>query len=150
VRTFDAAAFRQAAAMMDQMNAGRLAALSPRERARSLCTQAKGYLERGLLLEAERLYHAAVAADGSSAEAHAGLAEVRERIGDADAARIEAHTALELGPSVDAYLVLAKLDLAAGSLREANAEAGNALKLDSANPAAQELLREILAKMGQR
>ena len=150
VRTFDAAAFRQAAAMMDQMNAGRLAALSPRERARSLCTQAKGYLERGLLLEAERLYHAAVAADGSSAEAHAGLAEVRERIGDADAARIEAHTALELGPSVDAYLVLAKLDLAAGSLREANTEAGNALKLDPANPAAQELLREILAKIGQK
>jgi tetratricopeptide (TPR) repeat protein len=150
VRTFDAAAFKQAAAMLDEMNAGRLAALTPRERARTLCAQAKSYLERGLLLEAERLYYAAVAADGSSAEAHAGLAEVRERSGDADAARKEAHAALELGPSADAYLVLAQLDLAAGSLREADTEAGNALKLDPASPAAKELLRQILAKMGQR
>ena len=150
VRTFDAAAFRQAAAMLDEMNAGRLAALTPRERARTLCAQAKSYLDRGLLLEAERLYQAAVAADGNSAEAHAGLAEVRERSGDGDAARKEAHAALELGPSADAYLVLAQLDFAAGSLREADAEAGNALKLDPANPAAQELLRQILAKMGQR
>jgi tetratricopeptide (TPR) repeat protein len=150
VRTFDAAAFRQAAAMLDEVNTGQLAALAPRERARTLCAQAKTYLDRGLLLEAERLYQAAVAADGNSAEAHAGLAEVRERSGDADAARKEAHAALELGPSADAYLVLAQLDLVAGSLREANTEAGNALKLEPANPVAKELLRQILAKMGQR
>ena len=43
VRRFDAAAFRQAAAMLDEMNAGRLAALTPRDRARALCTQAKGF-----------------------------------------------------------------------------------------------------------
>ena len=65
VRTFDAAAFRQAAAMLDEMNAGRLAALTPRERAQTLCAQAKGFLDRGLLLEAERLYQDAVAADGN-------------------------------------------------------------------------------------
>jgi tetratricopeptide (TPR) repeat protein len=98
VRTFDAAAFRQAAAMMDTMNAGRLAALAPRERARTLCTQAKSYLDRGLLLEAERLYQSAAVADGTSAEAHAGLAEVRERSGNAEGARTEAHAALELDP----------------------------------------------------
>jgi tetratricopeptide (TPR) repeat protein len=86
VRTFDESAFRQAAAMLDQMNAGRLASLRPRDRAQTLCTQAKGFLDRGLLLEAERLYQDAVAADGTqSAQAHAGLAEVRERSGDADA-----------------------------------------------------------------
>jgi tetratricopeptide (TPR) repeat protein len=150
VRTFDAAAFRQAAAMLDEMNAGRLAALTPRERTRTLCAQAKNYLDRGLLLEAERLYQAAAATDGNSAQAHAGLAEVRERSGDSDGARKEAHAALEMGPSADAYLVLAQLDFAAGSLREANAEAENALKVDPANPAAQELLRQILAKMVQK
>ena len=47
--------------MLDQMNAGRLAALPPQDRAQSLCAQAKGYLDRGLLLEAERLYQDAVA-----------------------------------------------------------------------------------------
>ena len=150
VRTFDAAAFRQAAAMLDEMNAKRLATLTPRERAQTLSAQAKSYLDRGLLLEAERLYYSAVAADGDSAEAHAGLAEVRERSGDADGARKEAHTALELGPSANAYLVLAQLDLAAGSLREAHAEAENALKTEPANRTAQELLRQILAKMGQK
>jgi tetratricopeptide (TPR) repeat protein/TolB-like protein len=150
VRTFDAAAFRQAAAVLDEMNAGRLAALTPRERARALCTQAKGFLDRGLLLEAERLYQDAVAADGKSAQAHAGLAEVRERSGDGEAARKEAHEALELGPSADAYLVLAKVDLAAGSLAQANTEAGDALKLEPANRAAQELMREIEAKSGKR
>jgi len=149
VRTFDEAAFRQAAAMLDQMNAGRLTALTPRERAQRLCTQAKSFLDRGLLLEAERLYQDAVVADGTSAQAHAGLAQVRERSGDANAARTEAHAALELGPSVDAYLVLAQLDLTTGSLSEAETEAGDALRLEPSNRAAQELMRQIEAKRGR-
>ncbi len=146
VRRFDETAFRQAAAMLDQVNAGRLAALTPRDQAQTLCTQAKGFLDRGLLLEAERLYKDAVAADATSAEAHAGLAEVRERSGDSDGARKEAHEALELGPSAGAYLVLAQLDLEAGALEEADTEAGNALKLDPANRAAQDLMQQIAAK----
>ncbi len=149
VRTFDESAFRQAAAMLDQMNAGRLAALTPRERAQTLCAQAKGFLDRGLLLEAERLYNDAVAADGASAQAHGGLAEVRERSGDSDAARKEAHVALELGPSADAYYVLAQLDLAAGSLHDADNEIGESLKLDPANRAAQDLMRQIEARLGR-
>ena len=149
VRTFDEAAFRQAAAMLDQMNAGRLTELTPRERAQRLCTQAKSFLDRGLLLEAERLYQDAAAADNASAQAHAGLAQVRQRSGDADAARKEAHAALELGPSADAYLVLAQLDFKAGSLDQAETEAGDALKLDPANRAAQELMRQIEAKRGR-
>jgi tetratricopeptide (TPR) repeat protein len=149
VRTFDESAFRQAAAMLDQMNAGRLASLTSRERAQTLCTQAKSFLDRGLLLEAERLYQDAVAADNASAQAHAGLAQVRERSGDADAARKEAHESLELGPSVDAYLVLAQLDLTAGSLNEAETEAGDAIKLDPANRAAQDVMRQIEAKRGR-
>ncbi len=149
VRTFDETAFRQAAAMLDEVNAGRLAALTPRDRAQRLCTQAKGFLDRGLLLEAERLYQDAVAADGASAQAHAGLAEVRQRSGDADAARREAQEALALGPSADAYLVLAQLDFTAGSLDTANTEAGDALKLEPANRAAQDLKRKIEAKTGR-
>jgi tetratricopeptide (TPR) repeat protein len=149
VRTFDESAFRQAAAMLDQMNAGRLASLTPRERAKTLCTQAKSFLDRGLLPEAERLYQDAVATDNASAQAHAGLAQVRERSGDADEARKEAHESLELGPSADAYLVLAQLDLTAGSLVEANTETGDVLKLDPANRAAQDLMRQIEAKMGR-
>ncbi|MGB7265184.1 MAG: tetratricopeptide repeat protein [Terracidiphilus sp.] len=150
VRTFDAAAFKQAAAMLDQMNQERLATLTPREQARTLCTQAKTFLDRGLLLEAERLYRAALDADATSPDAHAGLARVSERSGDIDTARKEAHDALELRPSADAYLVLAQLDFKAGSLDAANHEAEEALRLEPANPAAQELMRQIVAKTGKR
>jgi len=96
--------------MMDQMGAARLAALPPLERAQMLSAQAHEYLDHGLLLEAERLYQAAVAADAKIAAAHAGLAEISERTGDAQAARKEAVTSLKLMPSVEAYLVLARLD----------------------------------------
>ena len=148
VRTFDANAFRQAAAMLDQVDATRLAALTPHEQALKLCEQAGGYLRRGLLLEAERLYQSAVSLDGTVAEAHAGMAEVRERVGDNNAARKEAQRALELAPSADAYLVLGRLDLAENHLAEARSEAENALKLSPASPAAQELMRQVAARDG--
>ncbi|HEV2446006.1 MAG TPA: tetratricopeptide repeat protein, partial [Candidatus Sulfopaludibacter sp.] len=82
VRSFDATAFRQAAQMVDQMEAARLAALSPEERAQKFAAQAKSYLNRGLLLEAERMYQSAATADPKLATARAGLAEVKERAGD--------------------------------------------------------------------
>jgi tetratricopeptide (TPR) repeat protein len=147
-RNFDAVAFRQAALMLDQMDASRLAALTPLMRAQKLVAQAKDYLDRGLLLEAERLYQSAVAVDGRVAEAHAGLAEVRERTGDSEGARKEARAALELAPSADAYLVLARLDLAASHLDEADKEVGEALALNPASCTAQELRRQIDAREG--
>jgi tetratricopeptide (TPR) repeat protein len=149
-RRFDAAAFRQAAQMMDEVEASRLEALPPRQRAEKLAAQAKDYLDRGLLLEAERLYLSAVAADGRVAEAHAGLAEVRERTGDTAAARKEAVTSLELLPTVDAYLVMVRLDLAAYHLDQAKQEVDAALKLDPRSRAAQDLERQIEAKEVQK
>jgi tetratricopeptide (TPR) repeat protein len=79
-----------------------------------------------------------------------GLAEVRERTGNPDAARKEAHAALELSPSADAYLVLGRLDFAGGHLSEANQEAGEALKLDATSSAALDLRRQIAAREGQK
>ena len=148
VRSFDAAAFRQAAQVLDQMDAARMAALSPQERAQKLCAQARGYLDDGLLLEAERLYQSAAAADPQSAEADVGLARVRQRSGDLDGARREAQAALQLGPSVDAHVLLAQLDLAANHLKEAEDEARSALKIEPANTGAQEILRQIVARTG--
>jgi tetratricopeptide (TPR) repeat protein len=148
-RNFDEVAFRQAAQMLDQMNDARTAQLSPRDCALRLAARAQDYLNRGLLLEAERLYLSAQAADNSVAQAHAGLAQVREQTGDTEAARSEATRAIHLQPSAPAYLVLGRLDLAAGNLTKATAEAGQALKLDPANQPAQELLRQILTRNGQ-
>ncbi|MGA9584221.1 MAG: tetratricopeptide repeat protein, partial [Terracidiphilus sp.] len=150
VRTFDAGAFKQAALMMDQMEATRLAALSPHDRAVKLTAQAKDYFNRGLLLEAERLYQQAEADDTSLAEAHAGLAAVRERTGDVTAARKEANAALNLSPSLDAYLVLGRLDMAANHMDDATRDVNEALKLDPASATAKELDREIEARSGKK
>jgi tetratricopeptide (TPR) repeat protein len=149
-RNFDAVAFHQAALMLDQVDESRLAALTPLKRAEMLAGLAKDYLDRGLLLEAERLYQSAVAADPKLAAAHAGLAEVRERTGDAEAARKEARTSLELMPSVEAYLVMGRLDLAAGHMEQASYDAGEALKLAPTNRAAEELWRQIETREGQK
>jgi tetratricopeptide (TPR) repeat protein len=150
VRSFDAVAFRQAAQMIDQVEASRLAALGPHERAVRLAAQARDFLDRGLLLEAERGFQSAIAADSKVAEAHEGLAELRERTGDSAAARKEASTALELLPSARAYLVLARLDLAAGHVEQAAGEADAALGIDPKSPEAMAVRKQIEARTGQK
>jgi tetratricopeptide (TPR) repeat protein len=147
-RTFDEVAFRQAALMLDQINSARRSALPPRERVQDLTGQAHEYLGHGLLLEAERLYLAALAIDPKAVMAHAGLAEIRERTGDTKAARKEAVTSLELLPSVDAYLVLVRLDLAVNHLEEAKQNVEAALRIDPQSKPALELRRQIAVKGG--
>lgn len=150
IRTFDAGAFKQAAQVMDSMEAARLAALPAHARAVKLAGRAKEYFNRGLLLEAERLYQSAAADDNRLAEAHAGLAAVRERTGDAASARKEANEALQISPSADAYLVLGRLDISANHMDDASREIGEALKLDPASRAAQELNRQIESRTGKK
>ena len=74
---------------------------------------------------------------------------MRERTGDATAARNEANAALKISPSLDAYLVLGRLDLAANHVDDAGREVGEALKLDPASRTAQELNRQIEARKKQ-
>jgi tetratricopeptide (TPR) repeat protein len=149
-RNFDAVAFRQAAQMLDQVDDARMTALSPELRAQKLADQAKDYLDRGLLLEAERLYQTALASNDRVPAVHTGLAEVRERTGDMENARKEARTSLELMPSVEAYLVMGRLDLAAGHLDEASYHVEQALKMDAGNRAAQELQQQVEARREQK
>ena len=103
------------------------------QRAAELVKDGDQFFQRGLVLEAEREYREALAADTSSAQAHAGLAAVRERDGDADAARQEAQASIELRPNVPAYLVLARLDMQANQLGAAAGDVSEALKVDPAN-----------------
>jgi len=78
------------------------------------------------------------------------LAAVRERTGDVAAARKEANAALQLSPSLDAYLVLGRLDMAANHMDDASKDVGEALKLDPRSVAAKELDREIEARSGKK
>ena len=132
-RGYSEAGFRQAAFELEQVQQMQLASMAPNLRAAALVKDGDQFFQRGLVLEAEREYREALAADGSSALAHAGLAAVRERDADPDAARKEAHASIDLRPNVPAYLVLARLDLQANQLSAAAGDVSDALKVDPAN-----------------
>jgi len=142
-RTFNDASFRQAAFAIEQMQSLRLEAMPPAAHAAELTHEGERYLSEGLLLEAEREFQAALALDNQNAAAHAGLAEVRERDGDDQAARREAEASIKLKPSSPAYLVLAQIDLAESQTGAAATEVQQALTLDPANATARSLKQTI-------
>jgi Flp pilus assembly protein TadD/TolB-like protein len=147
-RTYSEASFRQAAFQLDQMRAMRMATLLPAEQAAQYTQLGQDYLAQGLIPEAEQEFQAAIAADSTSAGAHAGLAQVRERSGNADDARQEATTSIKLHPNVIAYLVLARIELQAKHMPESAIEVSKALQLEPGNTAAQGL-RQALQARGQ-
>lgn len=145
-RSFNEAAFRQAALEMEQLQAQSLAHLPPAEHAANLTQEGTRFLYQGLILEAEREFQAALALDGGSAAAHAGLAAVRERDGDAANAREEAERSLALQPNITAYLVLSRLDMAANQLPEAADNVSHALALEPRNAEAAQLRQQLQAR----
>jgi tetratricopeptide (TPR) repeat protein len=147
-RTYSEASFRQAAFQLDQMRAARMATLPPAEQAAQYTQLGRDYLAQGLIPEAEQEFQAAIAADASSADAHAGLAQVRERSGSAADARTEAQASLHLHPNVPAYLVLARLDLQANQTDSSASNVSKALQLDPKDSAAQGM-RQALQTRGQ-
>jgi tetratricopeptide (TPR) repeat protein len=146
-RSYSEAGFRQAAFEMEQVEEMRLASLPPPERAAALVRDGDQFFQRGLVLEAEREYREALSADALSALAHAGLAGVKERDGEADAARLEAHESIELKANVPAYLVLARLDLQANQLNAADGDVNEALKLDPESASAKGM-KQALERRG--
>ncbi|WP_348268562.1 tetratricopeptide repeat protein [Edaphobacter paludis] len=148
-RTYSEASFRQAAFQLDQMRAMRLADLPPAKQAAEYSQSGNDYLAQGLIPEAEQEFEAAITADPSSADAHTGLAQVREHTGNIDDARNEAQTSLKLHPSVAAYLVLAKIELQAKQMEASASDVSNALKINPKDPSALAMRQALLAR-GQR
>jgi tetratricopeptide (TPR) repeat protein len=147
-RTYSEASFRQAAFQLDQMRAIRMASLPPKEQAAQYTQLGHDYLGEGLVPEAEQEFQAAIAADASSADAHAGLAQVREHSGSAAEARAEAEKSLNLHPNITAYLVLARLDLQANNTAASAVNVSKALQLDPKDSSAQGM-RQALQARGQ-
>ncbi|MGH9587237.1 MAG: tetratricopeptide repeat protein [Acidobacteriaceae bacterium] len=145
-RNYNETEFRQAAFEMEQLQTVRLAALPPGERAEKLVKDGDQFLNRGLILEAEREYQAALKANPTSAAAHAGLAQVREHSLDQQAARAEAQQSLRLAANVPAYLVLARIDLKSNQLPAAATEVSAALRMDPGNAGAQDIKKALEAK----
>ena len=148
-RSYNEASFRQAAFEIEQLQSMKLAAMPPHDRANTLTADGMRYLNRGLVLEAEREFQTALQADPGNAGARAGLAQVRERSGDTESARQQARQSLQLQQNVPAYLVLARLDLQANQLAPAASEVAQALRLEPKNPAALGM-RQALESRGQQ
>jgi tetratricopeptide (TPR) repeat protein len=147
-RNYSETGFRQAAFLLDQVNAARLAMLPPEKRAAEYTQMGREYLSEGLLPEAETQFQDALEASPNSADAHAGMAQLREASGDAAKARDEAKTSLIMKPNVAALLVLARLDLADKQPGASAEDVSRALKIEPTNAAAI-ALKLVLQERGQ-
>ena len=147
-RNYSETGFRQAAFQLDQVRAMRLATLPAAERATEYAQLGREYLSEGLLPEAETQFQAALQASPNSADAHAGMAQLRETSGDPNGARDEAKTSLIMKPNVAALLVLARVDLADKKLSASSEEISEALRIDPKNPDAI-ALKLVVQQRGQ-
>jgi Tfp pilus assembly protein PilF/TolB-like protein len=132
-RNYSETGFRQVAFQLDQMRAIRLAMLPADQRATEYTQLGREYLSEGLLPEAETQFQDALQASPNSADAHAGMAQLREASGDPVKARDEAKTSMIMKPNTAALLVLARLDLADKQLAACAQDLSQALKLDPKN-----------------
>ncbi len=132
-RSYSETGFRQAAFQLDQVRAVRMAMLPADQRATEYTQLGREYLSEGLLPEAETQFQDALQANPNSADAHAGMAQLREASGDAAGARDEAKTSMIMKPNVAALLVLARLDLASKQLAASAQDISQALKIDPKN-----------------
>jgi len=144
-RNYDESSFRQLAAEIENATEARLQKTDPPGRAAYRVERGREFLDQGLVGEAEKQFREAVIIDPTNAAAHAGLARVLESTNDAAGARNEAQGSLRLAPSAEAYLILARLDLADNNTIAAQQDVQRALALDPANAAAVALQHDIAA-----
>jgi tetratricopeptide (TPR) repeat protein len=144
-RNYDEASFRQLAQEIEATNEARLQKSDPAKHAAFHVARGQELLAEGVLGQAEREFREAVILNSGNAAAHAGLARVLEQNQDPAAARNEARASLRLGPSPEAYLVLARLDLAENNGEGAKQNVERALAMDPANAAAAALKHDMAA-----
>ncbi|HEY6271026.1 MAG TPA: tetratricopeptide repeat protein [Terriglobales bacterium] len=142
-RNYDESSFRQLAMEIENSNEARLQSSDALTHAAFHIQRGHELMNQGLLGEAEKEFREAVILNPTSATAHAGLARVLESSQDPTGARNEARASLKLNPSAEAYLVLARLDLAENNAEAAQQDVEHALALDPANPAAVALKNDL-------
>ena len=145
-RNYDETSFRQLALEVENATEARLAKSDPQTHAAYHVERGHDLLEKRFFGEAGKQFREAIALDPANGAAHAGLAAVLEASNDLNGARQEANAALKLQPSVDAFLVLARVDLLDNHAEAAAAEVDRALALDPSNAVAAALKQSITAK----
>jgi tetratricopeptide (TPR) repeat protein/TolB-like protein len=145
-RNYDESGYRQLAFEIENADELRLSQSDPARHAAFHVQRGQEFLDQGLTSQAEKAFREAVTLDPANAEAHAGMAEVLALKSDPRGARNEARASLKLKPSPEAYLVLARLDLAENNSGDAEKDVEQALALDPTNAAAIEFKRDLPAR----
>ena len=149
-RNYDESSFRQLAIEIENNTETKLRTSDPVTHAAFHSQHGQQLLSQGLVNEAEREFREAVILDPMNADAHAGLARVLESSQDGKGARNEARVSIRLKPSVEAYLVLARLDLAENNPVAAQQDVDHALIIDPANAVATSLKNDIAAALSRK
>ena len=142
--------FRQLAFKLNEAAEQRLAKTDPKIHAQYHTDRGQQFMNQGFVSEAEREFRESIVLAPTNADAHTGIARVLEANNDPAGARAEAEAALRLKPSVEAFLVLARLDLRDNRIDEAATSVDQALRLDPNNGRALALKRAVAAKLAEK
>jgi Tfp pilus assembly protein PilF/TolB-like protein len=145
-RNYDETSYRQLAIEITNAMEESLAKTDPHTHATFHIERGRDLLNQGLTADAEKEYREAIMREPTNAAGHAGLARVAEVRNDPVRARSEAQASLRLQPNVDAYLVLARLNMNDNKLDAAADDVDKALALQPANADALSTKRTIAAR----
>ena len=148
-RNYDENSYRQLALEVQSVMAASLAKADPKTQSSFHAERGTQLLASGMISDAEKEFRTAVLRDPTNAEAHVGLARLRETQNDLAGARAEARTALQLQPSAEAYLVLARVDLKQNNTASAMQNIDQALWLEPSNTAALNLKHQLAERQAK-
>ena len=149
-RDYQENAFRQMTTQLQGWAEQQFARSDAHAHARYHLELGKELLAHGFSAEAEAEFRHAATVDPSSPAPLAALASLYDARGDAIQARAQAEASLRVHESVDAYLVLARLDLRENRMDAATQSLSRALQLEPRNATAQDLKRTLAAKLAEK
>jgi len=149
-RTYEENTFRQMTIQMQGWAEQQFARSDVHAHARYHIELGKELLAHGFTSEAQAEFQHAATVDPGSTAPLIALADLYENRGETQKARAEAEAALRVRESVDAYLILTRLDLSENRMAAATQNINRVLQLEPANPAAQELKRTLAAKVAEK
>jgi tetratricopeptide (TPR) repeat protein len=143
-------AFRQVNAQMEGWAEQRFSHAEARAHARFHIALGKELLAHGFGSEAEEQFKHAATLDPLSPAPLIALAEDYEARGDGTGSRNQLEAALRLRESVDAYLLLVRLDLKENRTEAAEKDMNRLLQMEPLNSVAQDLRRNLAAKLAEK
>ena len=149
-RNYEEDSFRQMTTQMQGWAEQQFARSDPRTHARYHLELGRELLGHGFAAEAAAEFKHAATVDPSSPASLTALAEAYDAEGDARDARAQVEASLRRRESVDAYVVLTRLDLREDRLEAARQNLDRALQMDPSNPAVQDLKRTLGARLAEK